>query len=80
MADLRHSERVSIYPHLLRLHAGRECAPIQARERGREMNRILTVIVQLSLLGVIIPLIVSIVREFHSEGMARVREGEGEGK
>lgn len=41
------------------------------------MNRLLTTLVQLSLLGVIIPLIVSMVREFHSEGMARVRAGEG---
>ena len=41
------------------------------------MNRILTVIVQLSLLGVIIPLIVSMAREFHSEGMERVRGERG---
>ena len=44
------------------------------------MTRALTILVQLSLLGVIIPLIVSMAREFHSEGMARVRAGEGEGK
>lgn len=44
------------------------------------MNRALTILVQLSLLGVIIPLIVSMAREFHSEGIARVRAGEGKGK
>jgi hypothetical protein len=44
------------------------------------MNRSLTLLVQFSLLGVIIPIIVSLARQFHREGMARVRAGEGRGE
>ena len=77
---MRHSGRVSPYPYLLRVHAGRECAPIQARERGREMTRSLTILTLALGYAVVIPLLVSMAREFHSEGMARVRAGEGRGK
>ena len=77
---MRHSGRVSIYPHLLRLHEARECLAIQARERGREMSRALTILTLALGYAVVIPLLVSMAREFHSEGIARVRAGEGEGK
>ena len=80
VADMRHSGRVSPYPHLLRLHAGRECAPIQARERGRDMSRALTILTLALGYAVVIRLLVTSGRQFHSEGMARVRAGEGEGK
>ena len=77
---MRHSGRVSIYPHLLRLHAGRECAPIQARERGREMSRALTILTLALGYAVVIPLLVSSALQFHREGLERVRAGEGKGK